>query len=82
MIETIAFLVGIGTLVGFFQTFFADWEDFANSIYYAVRPDFYSWLQGDFAEDFWAEMKLTAWLACGMAGAFISGWILKLVFGL
>ena len=45
---------------------FEDWESFFEAIGYWIRPDFFSALAGEFWDDWWAELKLLAFLAiCG-----------------
>jgi hypothetical protein len=51
---------GIGWVI------FDSWEGFGESLYYWIRPDMWSWIQGDGVEDWWAELKLVFFLiVCG-----------------
>lgn len=67
MILAIAILAGVATLVLLFKPFFGGSEDFFDCLRYTFQPDMISWIQGEWGEDFWAELKMGAWLACGFA---------------
>jgi len=44
---------------------FDDLSGFVEALKYAIKPDLMSWMQGEWAEDWWAEMRLYAWVfAC------------------
>ncbi len=40
------------------KAFFEDWRGFLDAVYYWFKPDWMSWMEGEYAEDFFAEMKL------------------------
>ena len=49
------------------RTFFGDWEDFKEALYFWFTPRWWDWLQGEAFEDTWANMKLLAFVfVCGL----------------
>ena len=48
--------IGLGWVI------FDSWEGFGEALYYLIRPDMWSWIQGEGVEDWWAEFKLFIWL--------------------
>ncbi len=67
MILAVAIAAGLVTLVLLFKPFFGGSEDFFECLRYSLQPDFFSWIQGEWAEDFWAELKLSLWVGSGFA---------------
>lgn len=49
------------------KPFFGDLENFSECVTYWFTPDAWSFFNGDYGEDFWAELKLSLWvmLSCG-----------------
>ena len=76
-----AVVAGLVTLGLLFKLFFRDLEDFQECLEYALKPDMLSWVSGDLGADLWAELKLGAWIACGLIaglGAYVG---LRALFG-
>ena len=49
------------------KMFFKDWGDFGEAIVFWLKPDLWSALEGQFWEDWWAEIKLGLFvLICGL----------------
>ena len=46
------------------RRFFEDWSEFSQAILFWFTPDSWSFLRGEFMEDLWAELKLTAFVLC------------------
>lgn len=45
---------------------FGSWSEFGECIRYAITPDAWSWIKGEWADDMWAEMKLAFFvIGCG-----------------
>jgi hypothetical protein len=59
---TLLILVNIPLYYGFYRLLFRDLQDFIDAIFYWFKPDLWSWLDGEFFEDFWAELKLGAFI--------------------
>ncbi len=81
MILAVAIVAGLSTLVLLFKPFFGGSEDFFECLRYSLQPDLLSWIQGEWGEDWWAEMKLSAWLGCGAAVGFGVNVGLEKLFG-
>ncbi len=64
MILAIAVLAGLVTLTLLFKPFFGGSEDFLECLKYSIQPDIFSWIQGEWGEDLWAELKMGLWLGC------------------
>ena len=64
--------VGIGVVFAalLFKPFFRDWSGFWDCVKFWMKPDRISWFQGEGVEDWWAELKLGAWIivsaVCGV----------------
>ena len=65
MPEAIGIIVGFAVLVLLFKPFFGDASGFWECVKYWITPEIFSLFRGKLAEDWWAEMKLGAWLICG-----------------
>ena len=66
---------GLGTAALLFKPFFGDAEGFSECLWYSLKPDILSWLNGEGIDDWWAETKLGIWLLCGSAvgyGVFVA----------
>jgi hypothetical protein len=77
----VAVLAGLVTVALLFRLFFRDLEDFQDCLDYALKPDMLSWVSGDLGADLWAELKLGAWIGCGLIvglGVYVG---LEKVFG-
>ncbi len=70
MILSVAILAGLATLALLFKPFFGGSDDFLDCLRYFFQPDLLSWIRGEWEEDWWAELKLSAWLFCGAAVGF------------
>jgi hypothetical protein len=55
---------------------FGSWEEFWDCVIYWFKPDIFSWFQGDFVEDFIAEMRLFLWSAISFSTTFGIYWLL------
>lgn len=67
MILGFSILAGLVTLTVLFRLIFRDWDDFCECVVYSLKPDVYSWLQGDLEEDWWAEMRMYVWIGVSVA---------------
>lgn len=74
MILAASILVSVLVAWLFFDTFFADWTDFLECVRYRFTPDILSMLRGEWAEDWWAEFKLGAYLALSAGGGVLTYW--------
>ena len=60
---------------------FDSWRGFAQSLYYLVRPDLWSFFRGDLEEDMEGEFRVFAWLiACAVMTAGVYFLAVKFVF--
>ena len=61
-----AVLVGVAVFVlvawMMYRILFDSWEEFKESVHYWLKPDLVSLIEGDYENDWWAEMKLFVWL--------------------
>ena len=64
----VGIVVGIVLLVVLFKPFFGGREEFLRCLGYLFKPDFYSWIQGDWGEDFVCTLKFQFWLFLGFGG--------------
>lgn len=62
---------------GLYRLFFQDLDEFLQAIFYWFKPDMWSWLDGEFMEDFWAELKLGLFFALCSALVYIEIQILS-----
>ena len=53
----------------FYRFLFSDLDEFIEAIVYWFKPDSWSFFDGSFMEDFWAELKLGIFLA--LSGGFV-----------
>ena len=72
--EVLAPIAAVGAAIAvmalLFKPLFDDFEGFAGCIRFWFKPDFWSWLDGEGFEDWWAEMKLGFWFALGTGAGF------------
>ena len=69
-------VVGIGVMALLYKPIFGDWEGLKEAIYYAVKPDIWSWFQGEFFEDFWNTLKFNIWWGSGLVTGGGTFWLL------
>lgn len=60
-------LIVLGLL---FKPIFDDIDGFGDCVRFWLTPDIWSWMQGEGYDDWWAEMKLFAWLLLGGGAGF------------
>lgn len=58
----VAILCGLVVAAVLWKPFFGDWENFSECVRYWFTPDIVSLFNGEYGEDWWAEMKLGAWI--------------------
>ena len=46
-----------------YRLIYRDAQEFLDAIYFWFKPDLWSWMDGEYWEDAWAEMKLGLFLA-------------------
>jgi hypothetical protein len=46
-----------------YRLFYRDAQEFLDALYFWVKPDLWSWMDGEYWEDVWAEMKLGLFVA-------------------
>ena len=67
--EIVAVILGLTVSVGIwtvlFKPVFASKDGFFECVIYYFKPDFWSWMQGEWGEDFWSTLKLNFWLISG-----------------
>lgn len=62
------------------KVFFGDWEEFGRCIKFWLTPDAFSFFNGQWDEDRWAEMKLGVYfLVCGLLVACQFGALAKIL---
>ncbi len=49
--------------------FFRTWDNFTECLGYLIKPDIWSWMNGEMVDDFWATMKIYLWLALCLGAA-------------
>lgn len=60
-------VLNIPVYVMVWRTFFGDWEDFKDAVYFWFSPRWLDWLRGEAFEDTWTNMKTLAFLIiCGL----------------
>ena len=62
------------------KLFFDDWDGFWDAAKYWIKPDIISWFDGEWFEDWWAELKLGAFLACCAAIVYGEYWLVSRFF--
>ncbi len=62
----VAVIAGIGELILTFKLFFDDLADYSEAWEYFFTPDFWSIFKGEYADDVWAEFKLTIYHVGGI----------------
>lgn len=62
----VAIIAGMGELILTFKLFFDDFADYGEAWQYYFTPDFWSMLRGEYADDVWAELKLSIYHAGGI----------------
>jgi hypothetical protein len=72
MILALSIAVGVVIAVALFRLFFEDAADFLECIRFYFTPDFISAIRGEWAEDWWASMKLGVWLAVSIGMGFVA----------
>ncbi len=50
-----------------FSVLFKSTEELKEAIYYWLKPDAWSWFDGEYEEDAWAEFKLVLWVGGSLA---------------
>jgi hypothetical protein len=70
---TILGVVNIPLFVVLAKLFFKDMEEFEEAIYFLIKPDFMSFFQGEWLDDWWAEMKLGACVALCAGAVWAEG---------
>ena len=62
----LAVLAGLVTMALLFKPLFGDLEGLQEALGYCLKPDFLSWIQGEWGEDFWAELRVSIWIGSGV----------------
>jgi hypothetical protein len=44
------------------KLFFDDWEDFGECVRFWFTPEWISWLSGELGEEWWADLRLVAFI--------------------
>ena len=70
MAEVLGVVAGIGVLALLFKPIFGDTGGFLECVRFWLTPDVFSLFRGEWAEDWWAEMKLGIWIFCGVVMGF------------
>ena len=65
MAEACGIIGGVLTLALLFRLFFRDFEEFGEAIRFWFTPEIVSIFRGEWSQDWFAELKLTVWLALG-----------------
>lgn len=74
-------VVNIPVYFGLGWAIFKDWDDFWESVRYRLTPGIVSFFRGEYADDWWAEMKLSFWMASCAACVVGEGYLLESFFG-
>lgn len=73
--------LNIPVFVFIWRKLFGDFEDFLECVRFWLTPDWISALQGEWSEDFWAELKLFGYLIL-CAGAVLGEHVALLKLGI
>ncbi len=71
-VKLFAVLLGLSVpaYILIWRTFFGDWDDFTDALYYFFSPRWLDWLRGELVEDSWAHVKLLAFAGLSLAVAW------------
>lgn len=69
MAAVLGVIVGCTVAALLWRLFFEDMDEFKECLRFWITPDVISMFRGEWAEDWWAEVKLGAWMfLSGLAG--------------
>ncbi len=71
MALALVIIAGVVTLALLFKPFFGDKDHFFECVRFWFTPDLFSLFRGEYHQDWWAEMKLGAWLFLGGIVGFL-----------
>ena len=63
-------IAGGGIMTLLYKPLFGDWDGLKEAFFYTIKSDFWSWLDGEFLDDFWNTLKFNIWLGSGILVGF------------
>ena len=60
---------------------FGDKHEFGSCLGYVFQPDVWSWIQGDWGEDFWSTLKFNFWFGSSAVCGLVTFVVIAAVFG-
>ena len=70
-VYVVVIMLNIPVYYGVYRVLFRDSDEFWDAVFYWFKPDMWSFIDGEFMEDFWAELKLAVFT--GICGACVYG---------
>ena len=64
-----------------FKPVFGDKHGFGECLGYVLRPDIWSWIQGDLGQDLWCTIKFNFWLWGGGITGIVTFGVIVAVLG-
>ena len=55
---------------------FRTWGDFWEAVVFWIKPELWSWAEGEYWDDVWAEAKLTIWFFAPIGLMRLELWLL------
>ena len=62
------------------KVFFRDSNDFRECVRFWLTPDILSWIRGEWADDWWGELKLGFWIIGSAAAVLVEYEIIERLF--
>ena len=73
-------LVGVSVggvmMVVLWRWIFGEWDEFTECVRYAIRPNWWSFLEGELEQDYVASFRLGAWMGGSFAAGAAAWWTL------
>ena len=66
---------------GFAWLLFRSWENFFDALRFWFTPDAWSFLQGEYLADWFAELKLGLWIAASTGCVYAEAYGIEILFG-
>ena len=64
-------VLNIPLYYGLYRLIFQDFDEFSTALWFWLKPDTWSFFDGTFFEDFWAEFKLAIFFGVSFLAVYI-----------
>ncbi len=74
-------VVNVPVYWGLGWVMFNSWDEFGEAVRFWITPDLFSAFRGEFAADWWAEIKLGIWVSGCTGCVYGEAYLIDKIFG-